>query len=86
MLRNVRRQRTHIAPNYHESHAIRDRLQQEIADLQSKLDSVGPSPTQHNLSSTQSFRSMIHSRKQMLGDIARQKDERANFGLEARMQ
>jgi predicted house-cleaning noncanonical NTP pyrophosphatase (MazG superfamily) len=80
MLRNVRRPRTHLAPNYQNTHVVRDKLIQEIAELQSKLDGIDLSPSQDVLSSVQSFKSMIHARQQMLGEIAKQKDQRTAYG------
>lgn len=86
MLRNVRRPRTHIAPNYHNTHAVRDRLLLEIADLQSKMDDVDGSPSHENLSAMQTFKEMIHSREDLLNNLSRQKDERSNYGLEKPLQ
>lgn len=86
MLRNVRRPRTHIAPNYQNTHEVRDKLIQEIAQLQSKLDGMDLSPSQDILSSVQSYKSMIHSRQQMLGDLAKQKDQRTSYGASGPMQ
>jgi hypothetical protein len=42
--------------------------------------------SQENLSTMQSFKEMIHSREQMLGNLSRQKSERSRFGLEKRLQ
>lgn len=86
MLRNVRRPRNHLSPNYQDTHGIRDKLLMEIADLQGKLDKVEGSPSQDNLSVMQTFKEMIHSREQMLSNLSRQKDERSNFGLDNRLQ
>jgi hypothetical protein len=86
MLRNVRRPRNHLAPNFNNTDAIRDRLVLEIADLNGKLDGVDIIQSQENLSTAQSFKEMIHSRQQMLGNLSRQKSERSSFGLEKRLQ
>lgn len=86
MLRNVRRPRNHLAPNYNNTHAIRDRLMLEIADLHSKLDDIDGEQSQDNLSATQSFKEMIHSRERMLGDLSRSKNERNSYGLDKRLQ
>ncbi|MFT4887817.1 MAG: hypothetical protein ACJA2D_002612 [Pseudohongiellaceae bacterium] len=86
MLRNVRRPRNHLAPNFNNTDAIRDRLLLEIADLNGKLDGVDTIQSQENLSTAQSFKEMIHSRRQMLGNLSRQKSERSRFGLEKRLQ
>ncbi len=86
MLRNVRRPRTHLAPNYQNTHVIRDKLIQEIAELQSKLDGMELSPSQDVLSSVQSFKSMIHSRQQMLSEIAKHKNHRSSYGAPGPMQ
>ncbi len=86
MLRNVRRPRTHIAPNFQNTHVVRDKLIQEIAALQSKLDGMDLSPSQDVVSSVQSYKTMIHGRQQMLGDLAKQKDQRAGYGAASRMQ
>jgi|APSaa5957512535_1039671.scaffolds.fasta_scaffold40630_2 hypothetical protein len=86
MLRNVRRPRSHVAPNYEGANAIRDKLLHEIADLQNKLDSIGGSPSQNNLASAQSFKEMIYSRNELLNNLARQKDERASFGVDRKLQ
>jgi hypothetical protein len=86
MLRNVRRPRTHLAPNLQNTHVVRDKLIQEIAELQSKLDGVELSPSQDVVSSVQSFKSMIHARQQMLGDLAKQKDQRTSYGAAGPMQ
>jgi hypothetical protein len=86
MLRNVRRPRNHLAPNFNNTNAIRDRLLLEIADLHVKLNGVDVTQSQENLSTMQSFKEMIHSREQMLGNLSRQKSERSRFGLEKRLQ
>jgi hypothetical protein len=86
MLRNVRRPRNHLAPNFNNTDAIRDRLLLEIADLNGKLDGVDTIQSQANLSTAQSFKEMIHSRQQMLSNLSRQKSERSSFGLEKRLQ
>ena len=86
MLRNVRRPRTHIAPNFQNTQVLRDKLIQEIAELQSKLDGMGLSPSKDIVSSVQSYKTMIHSRQQMLGDLAKQKDQRTRYGATGRMQ
>ncbi|HAG71990.1 MAG TPA: hypothetical protein DCL66_07270 [Gammaproteobacteria bacterium] len=86
MLRNVRRPRNHLAPNFNNTNAIRDRLLLEIADLHVKLDGVDVTQSQENLSTMQSFKEMIHSREQMLGNLSRQKSERSSFGLEKPLQ
>jgi predicted house-cleaning noncanonical NTP pyrophosphatase (MazG superfamily) len=86
MLRNVRRPRTHIAPNFQNTQVLRDKLIQEIAELQSKLDGMDLSPSQDIVSSVQSYKTMIHSRQQMLGDLAKQKDQRTRYGATGRMQ
>ena len=79
MLRNVRNPRNHLAPNYDSSHAVRDKLLMEIAELQAKLDQVSGSPKQENLAKIQTFKEMIHSRNVLLDDLSRQKDERASY-------
>jgi hypothetical protein len=86
MLRNVRRPRNHLAPNFTNTNAIRDRLLLEIADLNGKLGDVDTTQSQENLSTTQSYKEMIHSREQMLSNLSRQKSERSSFGLEKRLQ
>ena len=86
MLRNVRSRRSHISPNFKNTHAVREKLLEEITDLRSKLDSIELSPSQTNLADAQSYKSMIHSRQQLLGDISKQKDERARFSVESPMQ
>ena len=86
MLRNARRPRTHIAPNFQNTQVLRDKLIQEIAELQSKLDGMDLSPSQDIVSSVQSYKTMIHSRQQMLGDLAKQKDQRTRYGATGRMQ
>ena len=86
MLRKVRRQRSHVIPNYQDANAVRDKLQLEIADLQSRLDQVDGSPSQSNLSKAQTFEAMIYSRNELLSHISRQKDERISFGLDKKLQ
>jgi len=86
MLRNVRRQRSHVLPNYRDTNAVRDKLLQEIADLQNKLYNVEGSPSQSNLVAAQTFKEMIYSRNNLLDNISRQKDERSNFGVGQRLQ
>ncbi|MFK7864540.1 MAG: hypothetical protein AB8B95_09990 [Pseudohongiellaceae bacterium] len=86
MLRNVRRQRTHIAPNYHNTHAVRDKLLLEIAELKGKMDDVDGSPSQDNLTAVQTFKEMIHSREDLLNNLSQSKDERSSFGLGRRLQ
>lgn len=86
MLRNVRRPRTHIAPNFQNTDGVKDKLIQEIAELQSKLDGMDLSPSQDIVSSVQSYKTMIHSRQQMLGDLSKQKDQRTRYGVIGRMQ
>lgn len=86
MLRNVRRPRNHLAPNFNNTNAIRDRLLLEIADLNGKIEDVDTTQSQENLSTLQSYKEMIHSREQMLGNLSRQKSERSSFGLEKRLQ
>jgi hypothetical protein len=82
MLRNVRRPRAHLKPNYQDSHAVRDKLMQEISDLQAQLGRVEGSPNPENLARVQTFKEMIYSRSEMLHNIDRQKDERSRFGLD----
>lgn len=82
MLRNVRRPRTHLKPNYQNSHAVRDKLMHEISELQAQLDKVEGSPHSQNLEKVQTFKEMIYSRSEMLNNIDQQKDERARFGLD----
>ena len=86
MLRKVRRQRSHVIPNYQDANAVRDKLMLEIVDLQSKLDKIDGSPSQSNLSKAQTFRKMIYSRNELLSNISRQKDERVSFGLDKKLQ
>ena len=82
MLRNVRRPRAHLKPNYQDSHAVRDKLMHEISELQAQLDRVEGSPNAENLEKVQTFREMIYSRNEMLSNLDRQKDERSRFGLD----
>jgi len=82
MLRNVRRPRAHLKPSYQDSHAMRDKLMQEISDLQAQLGRVKGSPNADNLARVQTFKEMIYSRNEMLANIDRQKDERSRFGLD----
>ncbi len=81
MLRNVRRQRSHVKPKYQNANAVRDKLLLEIAELQSKLDNIGTSPSRNNLEAVQTFKEMIYSRNELLDNLSKQKDERASFGV-----
>ena len=82
MLRNVRRPRAHLKPSYQDTHAVRDKLMQEISDLKAQLGRVEGSPNAENLAKVQTFKEMIYSRNEMLISIDSQKDERARFGLD----
>ncbi|NKB34484.1 MAG: hypothetical protein GKR91_15435 [Pseudomonadales bacterium] len=86
MLRNVRRPRNHVPPNYEGANAVRDKLLKEITDLQTKLDNLSGSPSQNNLSAAQSFKEMIYSREELLNNLDKQKDECASFGVERKLQ
>ncbi|MCH7816685.1 MAG: hypothetical protein IIC60_08975 [Proteobacteria bacterium] len=86
MLRKVRRQRSHVIPNYQDANVVREKLLLEIADLKSKLDNVGRYPTQNNLATALTFKEMIYSRKELLVSLSRQKDERNIFGVDQRLQ
>lgn len=86
MLRNVRRPRSHVQPNYEGANAVRDKLLNEIADLQSKLDNLSGSPSQNNLSAAQTFKEMIYSRNELLTNLDRQKDERSSYGVDRKLQ
>ncbi len=86
MLRNVRRPRSHVRPNYEGANAVRDKLLREIAEIQSKLDNLSGSPSQTNLVVAQSFKEMIYSHNELLNNLARQKDERASFGVDRKLQ
>jgi len=82
MLRNVRRPRAHLKPSYQDSNAVRDKLMQEISDIQAQLGRVEGNPDAENLAKVQTFKEMIYSRTEMLNNIDRQKDERSRFGLD----
>ncbi len=82
MLRNVRRPRAHLKPSYQDSNAVRDKLMQEISDIQAQLGRVEGNPDVENLAKVQTFKEMIYSRTEMLNNIDRQKDERSRFGLD----
>lgn len=86
MLRNVRRPRTHVPPNYKGTNEVRDKLLQEIAEIQSKLDNLGGSPSQSNLATAQTFKEMIYSRNELLNSLAQQKDERTTYGVDRKLQ
>lgn len=82
MLRNVRRPRAHLKPSYQDSHAVRDKLMQEISDLRAQLRRVEGNPDAESLARANTFKEMIYSRNAMLNNIDRQKDERSRFGLD----
>jgi len=86
MLRNVRRPRTHVPPNLEGTNEVRDKLLKEITDIQSKLDKLSGSPSQNNLAAAQTFKEMIYSRNELLNNLAMQKDERATYGVDKKLQ
>ena len=86
MIRNVRRPRSHLSPSFENPNAVRDKLQQEIADLESKLDKAMRAADSNNREAAQTFKEMIYSRTDLLASLSRQKDERTLFGLDRKLQ
>ncbi|PCH62888.1 MAG: hypothetical protein COC19_02275 [SAR86 cluster bacterium] len=84
MLRNVRRQRSHVVPSFHNVDFTKDKLTQEITEMQKKMDMVGNSPSQNNLATVKSYKEMISSRHALINNLSRQKDERVSFGVDRR--
>lgn len=76
---------SHIAPEFHQGHELRDRLRKEIAELQAKLDALAGPSSQQGFASNQSYKEMIRSRQQMLINIARDQSVPSRFEKRSRL-
>jgi hypothetical protein len=86
MIRNVRRPRSHLSPSFDNPNPVRDKLQQEIAELESRMDQAMRSADAENREAVLTFKEMIYSRSELLASLSRQKDERSLFGVDRKLQ